>query len=222
MADKAGSSLSRFLGRLGIKSPWKVRVVCVCQWRRARDASFSFFLRRLTARRSSARPAQPPCDPALPPSPPVPHATLKRPDTSGPAARHVDTTILTHPFLQHTKQQQTLNHNQVTGVASSPEFASYLPAATEYRKHAPASPPTRPSIPHARPERVYDIKYWTRDTRRAGQVVGGTNKLHIVVSAVDPAVPDPALENGPAVPGKPYKWSSRSPLLDAPNNGYTV
>jgi len=27
---------------------------------------------------------------------------------------------------------------QVTGVASSPEFQTYLPLATEYRKHAPA------------------------------------------------------------------------------------
>jgi hypothetical protein len=128
--------------------------------------------------------------------------------------------IPSHPplSLPHT----TTTTNQITGVASSPEFQSYLPVATEYRKHAPASVPTRPSIPNARPDRVYDIKYWTRDTRRAGQLVGGTNKLHIEVTAVDPAAHDPALENGPCVPGVPHKWSPRTPLLDAPNQGYTV
>ena len=46
--------------------------------------------------------------------------------------------ILSHPptrsrvFTRHNTQQQ------VTGVASSPEFQSYLPVATEYRKVAPA------------------------------------------------------------------------------------
>jgi len=70
---------------------------------------------------------------------------------------------------------------------------------------------------------VYDIKYWTRDTRRAGQLVGGTNKLHIEVSAVEVGAPDQALDAaGPAVPGKPHVWTPRSPLLDAPNNGYTT
>jgi hypothetical protein len=70
---------------------------------------------------------------------------------------------------------------------------------------------------------VYDIKYWVRDTRRAGQVVGGTNQLHMEVSKIDVSAPDPALEEaGPAVPGKPYVFSARSPLLETPNNGYTT
>ncbi len=86
-----------------------------------------------------------------------------------------------------------------------------------------SSAPTRPSIPQARPDRVYDIKYWTRDTRRAGQLVGGTNKLHIEVSSVEVGAPDQALDAaGPAVLGKPHVWTPRSPLLDAPNNGYTT
>jgi hypothetical protein len=70
---------------------------------------------------------------------------------------------------------------------------------------------------------VYDIKYWVRDTRRSAQVVGGTNQLHVEVSAVDVTVADPALDAaGPAVPGKPYVFSARSPLLETPNNGYTT
>ena len=86
-----------------------------------------------------------------------------------------------------------------------------------------SSAPTRPSVPHARPDRVYDIKYWVRDTRRAGQLVGGTNRLHMETTAVDVTAADPALDAaGPAVPGKPYTFTARSPLLDAPNNGYTT
>ena len=107
----------------------------------------------------------------------------------------------------------------------SPTGSSSSGASSTSTGHPPppASPKARPSVPHARPDRVYDIKYWVRDTRRAGQLVGGTNRLHMETTAVDVTAADPALDAaGPAVPGKPYTFTARSPLLDAPNNGYTT
>ncbi|CAL8461889.1 g1420 [Coccomyxa elongata] len=111
---------------------------------------------------------------------------------------------------------------KMIGVASSPEFQDYLPPATEYRIRAPASQPVRPSVPAALPERVYDIRYWVRDKRREGQLVGGTNKKHMVTYEVDvtektqlsDSEPPPAI-------GAPYKWKKKSSLLDYDNNGYT-
>eukprot|EP00884_Botryococcus_braunii_P021803 jgi/Botrbrau1/8306/Bobra.0251s0032.1 len=110
-----------------------------------------------------------------------------------------------------------------TGVASTPEYANYLPPATEYRKHAPGSPPIRASIPQAETDRVLDIKYYVRDSRRQGQLVGGTNKKHEVTYKYDATAPDPDLEGSelPPTVGKPYKWGKRVSLLDFPNNGYT-
>ncbi|KAK9819806.1 hypothetical protein WJX72_002645 [[Myrmecia] bisecta] len=110
-----------------------------------------------------------------------------------------------------------------TGVASSPEFLSHLPVATEYRVHSPGSQPVRPAVPQAETKLVYDIKYYTRDTRRAGQLVGGTNKLHMVTRQYDVTAKDPALEGSELPPtlGKPYKWGKRTHLLDFENNGYT-
>ncbi|KAL0036150.1 hypothetical protein WJX79_006007 [Trebouxia sp. C0005] len=74
---------------------------------------------------------------------------------------------------------------EATGVASSAEFRDYLPKAGEYRVHAPGSQPVRPMIPQAREELVYDIKYYSRDTRREGMLVGGTNKKKTVRYELD-------------------------------------
>lgn len=88
-----------------------------------------------------------------------------------------------------------------------------------------SNPPVQPAIPHAKPDRVYDIKYWVRDARRGGMVVGGTNTRFIDVSSVDVGPAAVAAEAAPAgappAVGAPYRWKKRVPLLDNPNNGYT-
>ncbi|KAG7672971.1 putative Glycine--tRNA ligase, chloroplastic/mitochondrial 2 [Nannochloris sp. 'desiccata'] len=65
---------------------------------------------------------------------------------------------------------------RITGPTSHPEYMSHLPQATDYRVHAPSSQPVRVIIPQAEPEHVYDIKYYTRDSRRA-YLPGGTKKM---------------------------------------------
>lgn len=57
----------------------------------------------------------------------------------------------------------------------------------------PSSPPVLPIVPQARPDRVYDIKYWPRDARRAGQLVGGTNQRFVDVVQYDVTAKDDAL-----------------------------
>lgn len=88
-----------------------------------------------------------------------------------------------------------------------------------------SNPPVQPAIPHAKPDRVYDIKYWVRDARRGGMVVGGTNTRFIDVASVDVGPAAVAAEAAPAeappAVGAPYRWKKRVPLLDNPNNGYT-
>lgn len=49
---------------------------------------------------------------------------------------------------------------------ASPEYASALPKATEYRVFCPATIPQKAIVPTANPDTVFDIKYFTRDQRR--------------------------------------------------------
>ena len=56
--------------------------------------------------------------------------------------------------------------------------------------HARRSQPIHAVVPHALPERVYDIKYFVRDSRREHMLVGGTNKKHDVHSKLDPKAED--------------------------------
>lgn len=115
---------------------------------------------------------------------------------------------------------------EATGVASSAEFRDYLPKAGEYRVHAPGSQPVRPMIPQAREELVYDIKYYSRDTRREGMLVGGTNKKKTVRYELDVTArddtPTPVADLTPGRPWRPSTgWNKRKNLLDYDNNGYT-
>lgn len=81
----------------------------------------------------------------------------------------------------------------------------------------------RAVVPHARPERIYDIRYWPRDEKRAGQVVGGTNRRFVEETSYDVTAADEALDGAPAYTvGQPRKWSKKVPLLEYPNNGYTT
>lgn len=110
---------------------------------------------------------------------------------------------------------------QFTGPLSSPEYLSHLPKAVDYRKHAPGTPPVKAFIPNAEDDRIYDIKYYVRDTRRA-HLPGGT--ITIQSCHVDPKEPGPIeTSDVPPTPGTPYKWKGKyRPLLDNDNNGYTL
>ncbi|KAG0484164.1 hypothetical protein HPP92_012248 [Vanilla planifolia] len=55
---------------------------------------------------------------------------------------------------------------EITGPCADPEYRSALPAALEYRRFCPATEPTKAIVPTSDPERVFDIKYYTRDPRR--------------------------------------------------------
>ena len=78
-------------------------------------------------------------------------------------------------------------------------------------------------VPHARPERIYDIRYWPRDERRAGQVVGGTNKRTVEETSYDVTAADEKFDAAPVFAvGKPHRWGKKVPLLEYPNNGYTT
>ncbi|KAL4441544.1 hypothetical protein ABPG77_002048 [Micractinium sp. CCAP 211/92] len=108
-----------------------------------------------------------------------------------------------------------------TGPVSSPEYMSHLPRATEYRAVSPASQALRPAVPQAEPDRVYDIKYYVRDDRRA-ELPGGHIKLARGEYAV--TAPDEALEamEVPPTQGKTHRWTKPRSILEQDNNGYTL
>eukprot|EP01018_Ginkgo_biloba_P030754 Gb_10963 [translate_table: standard] len=55
---------------------------------------------------------------------------------------------------------------EITGPCSTPEYVDAMPSALTYRSFAPATPPVLPYIPNAEPDRIFNITYYTRDTRR--------------------------------------------------------
>lgn len=111
---------------------------------------------------------------------------------------------------------------KITGVASTAEFRDYMPLAGEMRKHAPASQPVRAMVPQAETDRIYDIRYSNRDSRREHMLVGGTNKVTIAQQSI--LVPTPTstpVDGVPALPGVRHRWGKNKALLDYDNNGYT-
>lgn len=108
-----------------------------------------------------------------------------------------------------------------TGPVSTPEYLQHLPRATEYRRVAPQSQPIRAMVPQAELDRVYDIKYYVRDTRKA-YLPGGTMKM--VRGEYDVKAKDEVLEAMEVSPtqGKTHRWGKWRHILDHDNNGYTV
>jgi hypothetical protein len=103
---------------------------------------------------------------------------------------------------------------QVTGPASSPEYMTHIPKASEYRKHGPASVPEKVMIPHAEDENIYNIRYYTRDSRR--------ESVKTTTRQFDPkAERFNAWEEIEAAQKKVRKFTRRS-ILDVDNNGYTL
>jgi hypothetical protein len=123
--------------------------------------------------------------------------------------------------LSNLSKLRIVSPFKITGVASDPEFKHYLPQAPDYRVHAPASQPVRAVVPQADPKLVYDIKYWTRDTRRAHMLVGGTNVTELVTETFDPKLPAKRPEGLPPLPGRRHKFSKPIGYLEVSNSGYT-
>ena len=129
------------------------------------------------------------------------------------------------------------SHLQITGPVSSAEWRAADMPVEAYRVTAPGTlkagaPP--PGVVHAEADKVYDIRYWVRDTRRSDFVVGGTNKLHHRKYELD--VTSVKLEGLPPMPPRGLGgWKAtdfsltqtnltsgaRVPYLDNPNDGYT-
>jgi len=232
MADKAGSALSRLLQRLPFKMPWQVRRMVMLLLHDGLSERERYKMSVRERREQDEPKKRPPRRNSFSTS----ASLFSLPLSFVPCWRFLDTLSSLPPFStpQSSQKNATNTHGhpptpkknetrQVTGVASSPEFASYIPPATEYRKHAPGSQPIKAVVPHARPERIYDIKYWPRDARRAGQVVGGTNKRHVEESRYDVTAADEKFDAAPVFAvGKPHRWGKKVPLLDYPNNGYTT
>eukprot|EP00227_Mantoniella_beaufortii_P013451 CAMPEP_0197600824 /NCGR_PEP_ID=MMETSP1326-20131121/34063_1 /TAXON_ID=1155430 /ORGANISM="Genus nov. species nov., Strain RCC2288" /LENGTH=152 /DNA_ID=CAMNT_0043167963 /DNA_START=75 /DNA_END=533 /DNA_ORIENTATION=+ len=56
---------------------------------------------------------------------------------------------------------------KITGPTSGAEWKEVPVGADEYRVVAPASQPPIVRIPHSDPDKIYDVRYHTRDTRRS-------------------------------------------------------
>jgi len=101
----------------------------------------------------------------------------------------------------------------ITGPTASSEFLESVPDAKDYRKIAPATMPVRPSIPHAETDKVFDIKYYTRDRKRS---------VKTTVQEMDPVALAAELEGLPSMPGngRQYVMGKAYHLDDEPGEGY--
>jgi len=102
-----------------------------------------------------------------------------------------------------------------------------LTTADHYRPHAPGSPPARVSVPHARPETTYDIKYFPRERRRVHAPlwnVGAVTTTAFLVGKPAGPLSEPAPVAGVRAPMQEWhtgKGARMVPLLDDVNGGYT-
>jgi len=75
---------------------------------------------------------------------------------------------------------------KVAGPVVSSEWKSADLNVEEYRRNAPGQVQGEPPlIPRTTPDKVYDIRYWPRDTKREHMLVGGTNKRFQEVSWIE-------------------------------------
>ena len=104
----------------------------------------------------------------------------------------------------------------ITGPVSSPDYVSHLARAPEFRGIAPSSFPVRASVPYAEPDRVYDIKYYTRDMRRSELNTRVTRRTWTNEEAAGAVVAIDASRTGGV-----YKWGEYKSILDVENDGFT-
>ena len=117
--------------------------------------------------------------------------------------------------------------SQLTGPAASPEHLPALTTADHYREHSPGSPPFVVSIPHARPETTFDIKYYTRDRRRTFVNAYNPGSVKTEAFVVTPAmgpITEPLPTAGTRAAVQQWyagKRARKVDLTDDANNGYT-
>ena len=69
---------------------------------------------------------------------------------------------------------------KITGPASDPEWQNVPVSAEDYRARAPASfPHENVKIPNSEPDRVFNVRYYPRDARRAFEPVLHLSLIHI-------------------------------------------
>jgi len=113
---------------------------------------------------------------------------------------------------------------KVAGPVVSSEWKSADLNVEEYRRNAPGQVQGEPPlIPRTTPDKVYDIRYWPRDTKREHMLVGGTNKRFQEVSWIETGLavkPQNFCLKPPEKSAyRPFK-ATRKPLLDVTNDGY--
>ena len=119
---------------------------------------------------------------------------------------------------------------QVTGPLASKDWRFADLPVEQYRLQTPGTPRQTPMVPHAEPDKVYDIKYFTRDAKRSDIKVGGTDQLrHVTYTySLEALAAEVAgdLQAGGAPAGPPAAstfrtWQGeRVGLLDTLNDGY--
>ena len=88
--------------------------------------------------------------------------------------------------------------------------------------------PTKVSVPYAEPDRVYDIKYFTRDSRRSDLNTKVERRTWTLSSISDDTgssaeCEEDAKPKTQKVPNENvYRWSDPKSILDTENNGYTL
>ena len=100
----------------------------------------------------------------------------------------------------------------------------------QYRLQTPGTPREKPMIMHAESDKVYDIKYFTRDAKRSDMKVGGTDQLrHVSYSySLEELAAEVSGElragGAPAAPPQQSAFRTwhgeRVGLLDTQNDGY--
>lgn len=93
-------------------------------------------------------------------------------------------------------------------------------ALCEYEYVLCRSHPVKAAVPYAEPDRVYDVRYYPRDTRRA-ELPGGSKKVEVKEWKVGEEREKKEQARGAAA-GTPHRWGQFRSILDHDNNGYTV
>jgi len=105
-------------------------------------------------------------------------------------------------------------------VLTGLNFSSCLVLLVVFGRQVQGEPPL---IPRTTPDKVYDIRYWPRDTKREHMLVGGTNKRFQEVSWIETGLavkPQNFCLKPPEKSAyRPFK-ATRKPLLDVTNDGY--
>ena len=103
-------------------------------------------------------------------------ASKKLAQTIAHSSKEGTTTTTTNVISQTLKKVAPW---KITGPASDPEWQNVPVSAEDYRARAPASfPHENVKIPNSEPDRVFNVRYYPRDARRAFEpVLHGREKV---------------------------------------------